>query len=423
MGKQKFGAGDWFAVPLPHGGWAVGVLAGGRGSQRFGYFFGPARAEIPSLEELADLRPEDAVLAEVFHHAGLKNGSWPVLGRAPGWDPQQWPVPLLARRSEFGTWKVTLDPVSLKSVSEVPVSPEEAAGLWSEGSGGSGAVEQYLGAALAERPHRLGDWFAVPLAGGGWCVGRAARASRAGFTVVYFFGPERAEIPALEELRGLQPEDAACITRVMDTALCEGSWPVIGQEAGWDPQEWPMPVFAYVPEGHSTGYWRRFQEDDPSELYEAGELSAEEAEGLPSYLVLTPEALPQALGEMLADRGGARREVPPAEAQVFDTGLPDDDQILATLAAHGGLGKLRDWDHYLYVPTKAAAQVAARELEAAGWQVDPPRRGEGGGAWLVLAKQQGIQIDPDAVVAARELFQGLAARWPGGDYDGWDCTV
>ena len=62
-----YGEGDWFAVPLREGGFAAGVVA--RANPKavlLGYFFGPRRAAVPSVEEVSRLRPDDAVLVGKF---------------------------------------------------------------------------------------------------------------------------------------------------------------------------------------------------------------------------------------------------------------------------------------------------------------------------------------------------------------------
>jgi hypothetical protein len=94
--------GDWFAVPLREGGFAVGVIA--RANPRgalLGYFFGPHHREIPDLEEAANLRPEDAVLVGKFGHLGLTQGKWPILGQLNPWDRTKWPMPVFVRYEEL----------------------------------------------------------------------------------------------------------------------------------------------------------------------------------------------------------------------------------------------------------------------------------------------------------------------------------
>lgn len=66
MVKVNYREGDWFALPLREGGFAVGVIARANPEAALlGYFFGPRRGEVPSLGELSDLRAGDAVLGRL----------------------------------------------------------------------------------------------------------------------------------------------------------------------------------------------------------------------------------------------------------------------------------------------------------------------------------------------------------------------
>jgi Immunity protein 26 len=98
----KYQEGDWFAVPLREGGFAIGVVARSNPKAALlGYFFGPRRHEAPQLEEAANLRPEDAVLVGKFGHLGLTQGKWPILGQLNGWDRTKWPMPVFVRYEEL----------------------------------------------------------------------------------------------------------------------------------------------------------------------------------------------------------------------------------------------------------------------------------------------------------------------------------
>jgi hypothetical protein len=101
-GRTRYAEGDWFAVPLIGDGYAVGLVA--RANPKgvlLGYFFGSKRATIPSMRELGDLRAEHAILVQKFGHLGLKDGTWPVLGRVDGWDRASWPMPVFVRYEEL----------------------------------------------------------------------------------------------------------------------------------------------------------------------------------------------------------------------------------------------------------------------------------------------------------------------------------
>jgi hypothetical protein len=102
MPKVNYREGDWFAVPLREGGFAVGIVA--RANPKgalLGYFFGPRHAGIPSLEDVADLKSADAILVRKFGHLGLVQKEWPILGRFESWDRADWSMPVFVRYEEL----------------------------------------------------------------------------------------------------------------------------------------------------------------------------------------------------------------------------------------------------------------------------------------------------------------------------------
>jgi hypothetical protein len=93
VGRAKYGEGDWFAVPLPIGLNALGVVARvGRAGVLFGYFFGPARHTMPSIADVGELDASKAALIGKFGHLGLEGGRWPLLGSVNEWNPDEWPM-------------------------------------------------------------------------------------------------------------------------------------------------------------------------------------------------------------------------------------------------------------------------------------------------------------------------------------------
>jgi hypothetical protein len=103
MAKPDYHQGDWFAVPLDQGGYALGIIARTNPlGVLLGYFFGPRRAELPTLDDVAALRAGDAVLIARFADRGLRGRSrsgrqWLVLGRLADWDRSAWPMPVFGR--------------------------------------------------------------------------------------------------------------------------------------------------------------------------------------------------------------------------------------------------------------------------------------------------------------------------------------
>lgn len=148
MVKVKYGEGDWFAVPLRDGGFAVGIVARANpGGVLLGYFFGPRSAEVPTIDDVAELKPGDAALVAMFGHLGLTQGKWPILGRVEGWDRADWPMPAFVRYEELTgrSFKVLYDDTDPnKLVREELIPPGEAEQGPKDGLLGAGYVEKAL---------------------------------------------------------------------------------------------------------------------------------------------------------------------------------------------------------------------------------------------------------------------------------------
>jgi hypothetical protein len=144
--KRNYQEGDWFAVPLRDGGYAVGLVAraDGRGSL-LGYFFGPRHEQVPSREDVHGLSPATAIYVAFTTDPGLLNESWPVINRPEHWDRSEWPMPVFGRINAVGkAWRVEYDDSSLNEVCETPVRPHQASRLPQDGLDGYGATEIYL---------------------------------------------------------------------------------------------------------------------------------------------------------------------------------------------------------------------------------------------------------------------------------------
>lgn len=98
MARSRHREGTWFGVPLHGGLYAVGLVArSSRSGILLGYFFGPAIPSLPTLVDVMDLAPSDAVVVGRFGYLGLKLGQWPILGHLDHWDRSLWPTPPLVR--------------------------------------------------------------------------------------------------------------------------------------------------------------------------------------------------------------------------------------------------------------------------------------------------------------------------------------
>jgi hypothetical protein len=92
--RDRLIEGMCFAIPLPSGGFAVGVLSQLlAGKLPFGYFFGPRRSEPPRNAELANLDPRTAIVRVKFGRTEIDNGRWQTIGRLEDWSPADWPTP------------------------------------------------------------------------------------------------------------------------------------------------------------------------------------------------------------------------------------------------------------------------------------------------------------------------------------------
>lgn len=140
--KQHYKEGDWFALPLDGGGFALGVIARMKHSGIFGYFFGPRRPTLPRLDDAAGLSPADAIARLIFGDLDLLNREWPVLGALPDWDRSRWPMPSFVHKDVVSgcSYTRTYDENTLRFLSERRATPEEVATLPKDGLSGSGAV-------------------------------------------------------------------------------------------------------------------------------------------------------------------------------------------------------------------------------------------------------------------------------------------
>src|SRR5579871_2681385 len=97
--KLPYQEGDWFAVPLQDGDWALGLAARvpNRSHGVFGYFFGPRHEHIPTEQATWGLTPADAIFAGIFSDLRLLNGKWPLVFRPQQWNREEWPLPAFGR--------------------------------------------------------------------------------------------------------------------------------------------------------------------------------------------------------------------------------------------------------------------------------------------------------------------------------------
>jgi hypothetical protein len=125
------------------------VLARHKGNAAIAYFYAPRLDDLPT--DPPEVVAEQPLLIAHFGDLGLFDGSWSVIGRAPNWERNRFPIPDFGRvqpatgRGLRGTYPND-DPDELPI--ERPVSLEECMRLPHGESGGAGAVELRLTALL-----------------------------------------------------------------------------------------------------------------------------------------------------------------------------------------------------------------------------------------------------------------------------------
>lgn len=158
MKRVPYEEGSWFGVPLTRGGLGVGVVARiGRRGVLLGYFFGPKRAAPPQIGELEQLSPSRAVLVRLFGDLGLIDRSWPVIGKAAGWNRSDWPLPAFGRLEDFTSRALRVEYAEedlLTELREVPITLAELKRLPPDGLSGAGALETRLTMILDPDTHQ-----------------------------------------------------------------------------------------------------------------------------------------------------------------------------------------------------------------------------------------------------------------------------
>ena len=113
------------------------------------------------------------------------------------------------------------------------------------------------------------------------------------------------------------------------------------------------------------------------------------------------------------------------EARSPQLGLKNKDLLLlGEMMKLGANLKLpRHALYYLYFPSSDAADAGAEEGRTAGYtcEVREPLP-ENPGQWTLLCERPDAVLDPPGVIAADDLFQGIADRL-GGDFDGWEAAA
>jgi hypothetical protein len=126
---RAYAAGDWFAVPLRFGLFALGrAAAADRGGAILGYFFARFFERLPSSAEVFGIAPGDADLIGVCDEHGLRSGEWPLITTSLASDPRTWSIPVFRTidpRTGSLRWS-TYDPADLSTEIVFESEPADA---------------------------------------------------------------------------------------------------------------------------------------------------------------------------------------------------------------------------------------------------------------------------------------------------------
>lgn len=157
----RYREGQWFAVPLRTGGYALGIIV--RGSYKtkggLGYFFGPKFDAPPEDEITWRATPADALLISKFGDLGILSGRWPLIPSTRPFSSDEWPIPVFGIVLPFPVGKGYVreyaadDNGELYCMREVMVDAVDVAGLPIDIDRGGGSVEIYLTKQLDEGYH------------------------------------------------------------------------------------------------------------------------------------------------------------------------------------------------------------------------------------------------------------------------------
>jgi hypothetical protein len=144
MKLQPYREGSWFAIPLGNGGYATGLVArlSPQGKVMLAYLFGPTHWTRPTLADVQELKPADALKVIRTGDVAVANGRWPVIGNVLDFRREEWPVPMFIRRADTlkRAWQSTYADDPARPEREVSV-PYETQGLESDSLFGYGSTE------------------------------------------------------------------------------------------------------------------------------------------------------------------------------------------------------------------------------------------------------------------------------------------
>jgi hypothetical protein len=147
--KLPYKEGDWFLIPLDQGGHATGLVARAPkgGKILYGYFFGPRRETVSTIQELENLQPSDAILIARFGDLRLMTREWPVISHSDTWNRQKWPMISFVRIDSISGAAYRIDYAddgSNKEIRSTPCSSLDAKSLPRDRLAGPQVLESNL---------------------------------------------------------------------------------------------------------------------------------------------------------------------------------------------------------------------------------------------------------------------------------------
>ena len=156
--KQKrhitYDEGQWFAVTLRGGGYALGIIVRGKNRTKggLGYFFGPVYSDIPYDVDTERLQPSDATYIDWFGDLHIIEGKWPLIKEvSPSFERRRWPIPTFARTDPMYPDRLGVlveydqeDPGDQSTARETLRQNSTLVGLPEDGTSGAVAIEIIL---------------------------------------------------------------------------------------------------------------------------------------------------------------------------------------------------------------------------------------------------------------------------------------
>ncbi|QQS11708.1 MAG: hypothetical protein IPK81_19410 [Rhodospirillales bacterium] len=247
--------GDAFAVPLGRGRYAPGIVLAASSAERTMVvaIFAAVLDGMPTHLDLAGMRPRQALRTFACDDSRLRSGEWPFVGRPAGWHKVPTHLAPPVRFDEAALWAWAFDPAGTgvgpaRRRVPLPYLVTEPPGDGYAGPGHPEAVlMNRLHAGAPVHPYVEGTWVAVPLGPppdrrhAPALIARVAPDATA--MMGYFFATAHADVPSLDAVAALRPDDAIEIIRFDGIDLIRRPWPVIGRSVGWDRSRWPVPPF------------------------------------------------------------------------------------------------------------------------------------------------------------------------------------